>query len=206
MTDQIPREQALMDEFKDALEKDGPLVLAQRVALLENELIQTGDALKLAVERAEAAEADRDQALELATRAEKEREEAAAGEKKAKGEVTRLKAPAKPRKLAAGVQPSSGELADMIDAADDVEIAFSDGKREVAIAPIGVTGSAWKPHPRGFMLAHDVHLTGPETGPSVSIDGYALILDGKQVAYSQRSMPLQVAPGQRVTLSDDIIF
>lgn len=206
MTDQIPREQALMDEFKEALEKDGPVVLAQRVATLENELTQTGDALKLAVERADAAEADRDQALELAARAEKDREEAAAGEKKAKAEVTKLKSPAKPRKLGEVEGVDGTALPDAIDKADQVEIAFSDGKREVGIPPIAVTGSAWKPHSRGFMLAHDVNIEGPQTGSSISIDGYALILDGKQVAYSQRSMPLQVAPGQKITITDDIIF
>ncbi len=71
---------------------------------------------------------------------------------------------------------------------------------------ITVTGEAWKRHAFGVMLTEPVHLEGPQGGASTRIAGYALLLDGKQVAWCERSMPLPIAPGQRVTIADDILF
>jgi len=85
--------------------------------------------------------------------------------------------------------------------------SVGDGAREVpGIAPITVTGEAWKRHAFGVMLTEPVHLEGPQGGASTRIAGYALLLDGKQVAWCERSMPLPIAPGQRVTIADDILF
>lgn len=197
------RAQALMDEFKTGLEKDGPIVLAQRVAELEDQnaaliAAQTGldEDIERERKRADAAEA-------RATKAE-------AGETKAKGQVKKLTTPAKPRKLGAidGERFSIEELRELIDDGDEVSIAFSDGTREVAgIAPVAVSGDAWSETATGLMLAKKVDIDGPgDSGTSVTIDGYALMIDGKQVAYSRRSTPIQIAPGQRVQIVDDIIF
>ncbi len=154
-------------------------------------------------ERAETAEAERDAAIERADKAE-------AGEKKAKAEIRKASAPARLRKIAVLDDDKAlhGEdLQKAIADADEVVIAFSDGQREVAgVSPIEVTGDAWRPHHFGLLLNTPVELVGPNDGPSASIDGYALLLDGKQVAYCQRPQPLQLAAGQRINLAGDIIF
>lgn len=208
-TNEMTRDQQLLEEFKAGLEKDGPIVLAQRVAALEEERDQASGAVTAieaerdaASERIVALEAERDAALARADAAE------AAG-RKAIAKVKKVDAPSSPRKL--GPLPEGKRLADddlvaAIGGADRVEIAFSDGKRELAgMAPIGVSGEAWKRHAFGVMLGEPVHLEGPQEA-STRIAGYALLLDGKQVAWCQRSSPLPIAPGQRVTIVDDILF
>ncbi|WP_308815559.1 hypothetical protein [Sphingomonas sp. GV3] len=206
----MTRDQQLLEEFKEGLEKDGPIVLAQRVAALEAENKQLTEELNLHEE--EGASHD-DQILKLT----QERDEALAradkaesGEKSAKAKLTKATTPPKPRKLGAigddkGL--SGDDLRKAITDAKEVQIAFSDGTREVAgIPPINVEGEAWGDHQFGLVLKEAAEIEGPREGSSVTIDGYALILDGKHVAYARRSAPLQVAPGQRVNLKDDIIF
>lgn len=196
------RAQALMDEFKSGLDKDGPIVLAERVAALETEnealiAAQKGQDDEIAKERARA-----DAAEARASKAE-------SGEKTAKAEVKKLTTPPKPRKLGEiDEAPTGAQLREQIEKAGDVEIAFSDGTREVpGIAPVGVTGDAWRDHANGLMLGKSVEIEGDrDANTSVTVDGYALLLDGKQVAYARRSTPIQVAPGQRVSIEKDIIF
>ncbi len=213
----MTRDQQLLAEFKEGLDKDGPIVLAQRVAALEGEnaaliAAQIGledDGLR-AIERTdelkqqlETVTAERDAAIERADKAE-------AGEKKAKAEIRKASTPARLRKIAVlddGKALHGEDLQKAIADADEVVIAFSDGQREVAgVSPIEVTGDAWRPHHFGLLLNTPVELLGPNDGPSASIDGYALLLDGKQVAYCQRPQPLQLAAGQRINLAGDIIF
>ncbi len=211
---ELTRDQQLLEEFKDALDKDGPVVLALRVAELEAELKTLNEELNLHEE--EGASTD-DQILKL----EKERDEAIAravkaegGEKHAKASLTKATTPAKPRKLGAvaaieadGDGTVIEKIRAAIAAADEVQIAFSDGTREVAsLSPVNVAGDAWRDHPNGLLLKEAVDLEGRGEGSSVTIDGYALMLDGKQFAYSRRSTPLQLAPGQRMKITDDIIF
>ncbi len=143
----------------------------------------------------------------------KDRDDARAEAKsadKARAKIERASAPAKPRKLgeiAESKQLTGDELREAIEEAETVEIAFSDGDREIGtIAPAIVSGDAWKVHPRGLMLAKPVTIEGSGAPSSVEIGGYALLIDGKQVAWSERSDKLRVAPGQRVDLVDDIIF
>lgn len=197
------REQQLMEEFKAGLDKDGPIVLAQRVAALETsvqDLTQERNDLQTALD---ATEADRAAALKRADAAEKAGKAAAA-------KVTRAAAPAKPRKIGAladGRAVEGEDLQKAIADADEVEIAFTDGTREIAgLDPIAVEGDCWRKGPRGLVLDKPVAIEGPAGVTSVSIAGYALILDGKQVAYCERGMPLQLAARQRVTLENDIIF
>lgn len=220
------REEQLQEEFKQALEEGGPIVLVRKIASLEDELAKTGDALDLAVKerdaaakRADEAETDHSSALrranERADTAEKERDAAVAradkaekGEKSAKAQVTKASAPAKPRKLGPiADSPASADVFKAISEAEEVEIAFSDGARElVGLTPRKVSGDAWRQHPNGLMLTKSIEIEGPALSKSLTIDGYALLIDGKQIAYSRRSSPLQIAPGQRVDLTDDIIF
>lgn len=154
-------------------------------------------------ERIATLEHERDEAIKRADAAE-------AADKKSTAAVKKLTTPAKPRRLGEMDESkalSGPELVGAIASADTVEIVFSDGKREVpGLAPIGVSGAAWKPHAFGVMLGKPVELEGPDGNASVSIAGYALLLDGKQVAWRERDMPLQVAPRQRVSITDDILF
>lgn len=203
------REQQLMNEFQASLDKDGPIVLAKRVAELEEQVTtltaaQVGqdDELVKERERADAAELDRDQAIARAEAAEKK-------EKAASGKLHTLTTPKKPRAIGAmkDAENLAGEdLRKAIDDADDIEIVFSDGKREVGVPPVAVEGAVWKDHPFGLLLDRPIDIEGPDGAGSISITGYALLLDGKQVAWRERSMPLQVAPGQRVQIADDILF
>jgi hypothetical protein len=134
-------------------------------------------------------------------------EKAETGEKKAKATLTKASAPAKRRKLGAIDDVDGDKIRAAIAGADEVQVAFSDGTREVlGLSPVIVAGDAWKDHPNGLMLNEPVEIEGPGEGTSVTIDGYALMIDGKQVAYSRRSTPLQIAPGQHMKISDDIIF
>lgn len=213
---ELTRDQQLLEEFKAGLDKDGPIVLAQRIAALEKEkaaliAAQAGhdDELEAERERADTAEKDRDAAIARAEKAE-------GGEKRAKASLTKATTPAKPRKLGAMDNALVSDRSNVSDAdqmklaiaeADEVQIAFSDGTREVpGLQPVNVAGDAWRQHQFGLMLTETVELAGPDGGSSVTIDGYALLLDGKQVAYCRRSAPLQVGPGQRVNIVDDIIF
>ena len=206
----MTRDQQLLAEFKEGLEKDGPVVLAQRIADLEGEVKRLNDELDLSEEEGSSTDdqiriltKERDDAIARAEKAE-------GGEKKAKASLTKATTPAKPRKFGAiddGKALVGDDLRKAIDDADEVQIAFSDGTREVlGIPPINVAGDAWGDHQFGTVLKEAATIEGPREGSSVTIDGYALLLDGKQVAYSRRSTPLQVAPGQRVSLANDIIF
>lgn len=151
--------------------------------------------------RLEAVTAERDAEKQRADKAE-------AGLAKAKTRVTRTPAPAKPRTIAPVKDGLSGDkLAEAIAAAGEVEIAFSDGKREIAgIDLIQVEGDAWKPSLHGLMLREPVEIAGPAKGPGFQIAGYGLLLDGKLVAYTARSSPVNVPVGGKVRLADDIAF
>lgn len=206
----MTRDQQLLEEFKEGLDKDGPIVLAQRIVDLETEVKLLNEALDTSEEEGSSSDdqirtltEERDAAIARAEKAE-------GGEKRAKASLTKATTPPKPRKIGAlGEDKALGgdDLRKAIDGADEVQIAFSDGTREVhGIAPINVAGDAWGDHQFGLVLKEDATIEGPREGSSVTIDGYALILDGKHVAYARRSTPLQVAPGQRVSLKDDIIF
>ncbi|BBC99104.1 hypothetical protein YGS_C1P0360 [Sphingobium sp. YG1] len=115
---------------------------------------------------------------------------------------------AKPRKVGpVKTRLSIDELKAAIDGADKVEILFGDGKTESGPAPILVEGDAWRDHALGLMLTEPVTLHGPAQGAApYHVAGAALMLDGKQVAWSQRPDPLTVGAGQKFGLSYDIFF
>jgi len=200
--DELPAEQ----QFKDVLFKTivagcveanaEMTALTELLDASEEDGASTDDQIRVLTE-------ERDAAIARAEKAE-------GGEKRAKASLTKATTPAKPRKIGALGEDKAlagDDLRKAIDDADEVQIAFSDGTREVhGIAPINVAGDAWGDHQFGLVLKEDATIEGPREGSSVTIDGYALILDGKHVAYARRSTPLQVAPGQRVSLKDDIIF
>lgn len=177
-TETKTREQELMDEFKDGLDKDAAPQLAKRIAELE---------------------ADRDAERARADKAEKTA-------KSAKAKVAASPAP-KLRTIKAG-DDAVDDIAAAIANADRVEVAFSDGRGEIeGVDAVTVEGEAWRAHPTGQVLAEPVTLNGPAPGAAaVQVKGYALILDGKQVAYRERPDPITLVPGQTYKIENDIIF
>jgi RyR domain. len=117
------------------------------------------------------------------------------------------KASGKPRKLAIIDQIDRDELRAKIAAADKVEILFGDGARDSGVTPIVVEGDAWADHALGLMLREPVTIEGPGPGAQpYHVAGFALLLDGKQVAWSARPERLLVGAGQKYQLSNDIFF
>ncbi len=133
-------------------------------------------------------------------------EGAAAAPKASKGAK-----PAKARKIGpVDDQPASTDLLELIGAAETVEVAFSNGKTEIAeLAPLVIAGDAWtvsldrvKLNVPGDLLVH-----GPGGGkPAYAVAGYGLLLDGELVAYQARGDTLQIGANAQVNLKDDIIF
>lgn len=115
----------------------------------------------------------------------------------------------KTRKLAPMKEQAEGlELLAAIGAAETVHLAFSDGKKEVAgIAPRAIVGAAWRLHAGRVKLeVPSLMVHGPAPGkPAFNLGGYALLLDGKQVAFSRRDQ-LSIGAGSQVELKDDVIF
>lgn len=125
-------------------------------------------------------------------------------------QTSRGKAPAKARKIApVDDQPKAQDLLELIGAAKTVEVAFSNGKTEMAdLAPLVITGDAWAISlDRVKLNVPDLLVHGPGGGePAYSVAGYGLLLDGKLVAYSARSDALLIGANSQVNLKDDIIF
>lgn len=102
--------------------------------------------------------------------------------------------------------PALSDLQELIGMADVVELVFSDGKRELAIDPRVISGKAWIMTAVGLALRlPEFPVVGPATGP-VSIAGYGLFLDGAQVAWASRGEPMEVPPGRRMDLRNDVVF
>ncbi|MEV4934412.1 hypothetical protein [Sphingobium sp. LSP13-1-1.1] len=196
MTDQTTALQALQEQFKDGLDRDGAVALAQRVADLEEG--NSGYAGKI-----EELTRERDDAIARAEKAE--------ADLKAKPKVAAPKA-ATPRarkfKAIADDKVLSGDkLRDEISDADEIEIAFLDrnGNEIPGSKPVEVSGDVWKSHLGGLMLSEPIDLIGP-SDVGYSIHGYALLIDGEHVATHKRSEAFNVAPGSRMKIENDIIF
>lgn len=116
---------------------------------------------------------------------------------------------AKPRKLGPVADPMDRDATmAAIVAAETVEIAFSDGKQEIAgLPPFAIEGNAWRMSGIGVMLTTPLQLHGParEQAP-YSVGGYALILDGKLAAFSKRSDPIVMAAGSTFDLTNEVFF
>lgn len=131
---------------------------------------------------------------------------------KAKATVDELKAASKPRAIGyidRDTDMTPAYLFELVDDADLVEIVFSDGKQEVAgLGPVVVEGDAWKMTNTGLKLhVPTLQVHGPAAGkPPYRVTGYALLLDGEQVCWSQRHEQLTIGAGQTFNLADDIVF
>ena len=164
------------------------------------------------LERAQAAEAANDAHVARISALESQLADAHAALDTAKkaGKVSRGTSPPRPRKLGPiGDEPlDAAALREAIAAADRVEVGFSDGKMEIAgLAPVIVDGNVWKNHFDRLMLNHAVTLRGPALASATfAVAGYALILDGKMVAYTPRSDVLMIGAGATMNIADDIYF
>ena len=103
----------------------------------------------------------------------------------------------------------AAEIMELISAAEEVVIAFSDGKSEItALPPQVIHGDAWFQQGNAVKLRLDsLKVYGPNRDEKpITLDGYGLILDGELVAYSSRIDKLVLAPGSINELKDDIVF
>lgn len=116
----------------------------------------------------------------------------------------------KPIALKDGETPlTPTEIKVLIDDAETVEVAFSDGKLELAGLPAQViSGDAWHVGVAGLQLRlPELVAHGPGIGqPGYSLAGYGLLIDGDLVAYADRGGVLPIAPGAKVNLASDIVF
>ncbi|HQS69734.1 MAG: hypothetical protein B7Y36_08270 [Novosphingobium sp. 28-62-57] len=102
--------------------------------------------------------------------------------------------------------PAPHELLAEIQAADLVEIVFSNGKTEVGIPPILPSGKVWAVTPVGLQLrVPELPVEGPMAGP-VKLAGYGLFLNGEQVAWGPRADVLDVMPGRKMDMRHDVVF
>lgn len=123
--------------------------------------------------------------------------------------------PAKPRKVGRmnfpDGNPSPAELRELLEGADTVEVVLSDGKNELGLPPRQIEGAEpWQDMPQGLKLnVGELLVHGPGVGSRQSsyvLAGYGLVVDGKQVAWSERPEQLTIGAGATFDLKDDVIF
>ncbi len=226
--DKLPPEQ----QFKDALFRSivhglAPLLkplevdaeelhkLKSQNERLNLELEQANDAVKLAHKHAgedhaaiEALTAERD-AFKRSLSAQK------GATTKTRNEVEQLKEASRPRafgpvKIPADSVPlTAAELLELVADADQVELAFSNGRAEIpGVPPVRLTGEPLVLRRGTLRLATDsLQVTGPNTAKAPpSLAGFALVLDGEQVAWAPLSSPLSLGAGQTYELKDSVVF
>lgn len=165
---------------------------------------------------------ERDAALAKASDAERERddlnakvaeltEQAATLSEQIRAASKKAKAVANPssklRKAGPIENPQPSELAELIGMGDQVQVVFSDGKREIGALPaLDITGRAWATRVTGLALCIPDLTISTVGGGAADLAGYALFIDGQQVAYAARIDVLRIAPGQTMNISNDVIF
>lgn len=189
-------DQSLVDQCKAGPDEESAAAMAERLTTAETQLANLTDALAEAQGGKDGLEA---RVAELTKELEAAKAKAGRASTKAPSEKLRALGPIK--------EPLERDaLREAIAGAGEVEIAFSDGKREVrGLPPRVVSGPVWKDHALGLMLNIPLELTGPTEGNGATIAGYALLLDGKQIAFTPRD-PLRLAPAKHYKLEQDIFF
>lgn len=186
---------------------------AERVAALEAELAATAAKLEAAeTELGQLAQSILDHAAKAETEiaaltAERDALAAKVAKIDAEPKVRKGKAGSKPRKCGPmNDQPRPEDLLELISMAETVELVFSDGKSELPFERRMIDGPAWGMTAVGLALRlPEFVVVGPATGP-VNLHGYGLFLDGSQVAYAARTDVLDVQPGRRMDLRNDVVF
>lgn len=101
------------------------------------------------------------------------------------------------------------KLLEAIRGAEVVEIAFSDGAKEIAaLDPVQISGEAWRKTMVGIQLTiPELLINGPAVGKAgYPINGYGLFLDGVLAAFSARGEQLTIAGGSKQNVAPDIVF
>jgi hypothetical protein len=136
---------------------------------------------------------------------------------KARSEVTVLKKQISPetRKIGAMRPPrteeEAAERAAALEAAfagDTTELVYSDGKREIReLAPLTITGDAWRETPHGRVLNHEAVLEpGDCQRQEMTLAGFALLNEaGDQVGYCALPDPILIGRNQRFQLPHNTI-
>lgn len=101
---------------------------------------------------------------------------------------------------------SPNDLLELIGAAEVVELAFSDGKKELTIPPRQISGQAWIVNAVGLKLQLPEFIVEGPDGGAQSLAGYGLFLDGEQVAWAARPDVMEVVPRRKSDLRHDVVF
>lgn len=136
---------------------------------------------------------------------------------KAKAKIVELEEAGKPRALGpmAAVFDDPAEaftvedILTAIDGAEEVVLAFSDGKAELrGIKPRRVSAEAFRlTRGRLFLTEGPLEVTGPGDEDTVTmLAGVALLVDGEQVAWSPMAQPLKIGAGQTLNLAGSVVF
>lgn len=136
---------------------------------------------------------------------------------RAKAETRELREKGAQRKFGApivkkGAAPSvlsAAELLELIEQADDVEIVASDGTAEIEGVPGFGIDAGGLVERRGLLVLDvpSLRVTGPNTGTATrTIAGFALVVDGEQVAWSALPDAIPLGAGQEYELKDSVVF
>lgn len=98
------------------------------------------------------------------------------------------------------------ELLELIGVAGVVELAFSDGKKELTIPARQISGKAWIMTAVGLKLQLPEFIVEGPDGGAQSLAGYGLFLDGEQVAWAARPDVMEMVPRRKSDLRHDVVF
>jgi hypothetical protein len=142
-----------------------------------------------------------------------ERDQLKAALEKANGKLADAKRgekQAKPRAIKPPKDPLTGAaLIEAIGKAGSIELIASDGKQEITgVEPLVLQAGHFAETQAGIGLTiASFEVTGPPAGKAAfALAGWALLLDGKLVAYRDRGGTLQLGGGQKYNLAGDVIF
>lgn len=128
-------------------------------------------------------------------------------------EALEARLPSAPRQFVPIEKPlAPGDLLELLDDAETVELAFvgADGVEIAELRPrsIGGGGAAWRLFGGRLRLkVPELIVHGPRPGePPFVLAGYALLVDGEQLAIARRSEPLTIGAGAKFELKDDVAF
>jgi len=130
-----------------------------------------------------------------------------AGKPASKQVRARVTKTAKAAQIGPVVPREKSEILMALACGEKCQIVFSDGNSEIAEIPgVTVDCTAFVQTSRGLKFVPPIEITGPAVGqPALALSGYGLIVDGQQIAWSERD-PLAIPAGTTVRVSDDIFF
>jgi hypothetical protein len=139
-----------------------------------------------------------------------ERDQLAAALNDAVGHIKLIQgdAPGKLRKVGTFKDQQPADDLGVILQSSEVELVFSDGKKEIAgLDPIKVSGAtAWQRRMDKWMLTQRIVLSGPAgRDQPFNLVGIALLVDGKQIAWGPLPDPILISAGMQAELRDTVL-